>query len=202
MKSVKRESGPKWIKNPGGSCRSIDCSVTSRGLILQRPCRSCLVLSCTMLQMGPWHPCRRVAETVWRHRRQQQRRKSSLLTLCCRGGVFWSESLVVSKASQSPGCEPWAERSSQNIHSSAPMYPHAQTDTLSWQITALTLDTLNSQPRSRSSCSVLWKKKILDAAFINIHTSPDKKAGSVGIPLGRVDRCVSSLRCPITQLIW
>lgn len=64
-------------------------------------------------------------------------------------------------------------------------------------------DTLmNSQPRSRSSCSVLWKKKILDAALINIHTSPDKKAGSVGIPLGRVDRCVSSLRCPITQLIW
>lgn len=67
-------------------------------------------------------------------------------------------------------------------------------------------DTLmNSQPQNPARAQVALfyekKKKILDAALINIHTSPDKKAGSVGIPLGRVDRCVSSLRCPITQLI-
>lgn len=68
-------------------------------------------------------------------------------------------------------------------------------------------DTLmNSQPRNPARAQVALfyekeKKKILDAALINIHTSPDKRAGSVGIPLGRVDRCVSSLRCPITQLI-
>lgn len=58
-------------------------------------------------------------------------RKSSFHTLCCRGGVFWSECLIVSKTSQSQGCELRAYWSSlthcQNIHSSTLMYPHPLT---------------------------------------------------------------------------
>lgn len=118
------------------SFRSIVSSVTKRGLILQRPGWSCSVLSCLILQMSPdilqdgqgWFD----VTTNNRHR------KSSFPTLCCRGGVFWSECLMVSKTSQSQGCEPRAEWSSlthcQNIHSSTLMYPHTLTDPNFWQI--------------------------------------------------------------------
>lgn len=65
-------------------------------------------------------------------------RKSSFFTLCCRGGVFWSECLMVSKTSQSQGCELRAEWSSlshcQNIHSSTLMYPHTLTSPNLWQM--------------------------------------------------------------------
>lgn len=81
LKSVSQ----KWIggrypafRNPGGSCRSIDWSVTSGGLIPHRPRRSCLVLSCTSPQMGPWHSRGQTTETVWRHRRTTAAQKKLL----------------------------------------------------------------------------------------------------------------------------
>lgn len=107
------------------SFRSIVSSVTSTALILQRPGWSCRV------------ECRRWALTSSRLDRNNLTspptttgtEKALLLILCCRGGVFWSECLMVSKTSQSQGCEPRAEWSlpthCQNIHSSTPMYPRA-----------------------------------------------------------------------------
>lgn len=59
---------------PGWSCRSIVSSVTSRGLILQRPRRFLFGPVMYDSADGPWHPCGRTA-TIWRHRQQQAQKK-------------------------------------------------------------------------------------------------------------------------------
>lgn len=111
------------FQNPGRGCRSIDWSVTTRGHAVP-----VLVLPCTWLQMDPWHPSRANAgDGLTSPATTATQKKLSFLTLRCRGGVFCSASSLVSRASESPGCKPRAQPSSQNIHSSAPMYTHAQT---------------------------------------------------------------------------
>lgn len=94
------------------SFRSIVSSVTSRGLILQRPGWSCLVLSCLIVQMSP--DILKDGQEWFDVTDNNRHKKSSFSTLCWRGGVFWSECLMVSKTSQSHGCEPRAEWSSLN----------------------------------------------------------------------------------------
>lgn len=117
------------------SFRSIVSSVTSRGPILQRPGWSCLVLSCLIRQMSP--DILDDGQKLFDVTNNNRHRKSSFPTLCCRGGVFRSECLMVSKTSQSQGCELRAEWSSlshcQNIHSSTLM-PHTRRDPHFWQM--------------------------------------------------------------------
>lgn len=80
---------------------SVVSSVIGRGPVLAKP--GCLLLSCliVLIKRHSQGQSNITDENIL----QKKKIEALLLTMCRRGGVFWSESLMVSNTSQSQGCE-------------------------------------------------------------------------------------------------